>query len=244
MLERLDGADEERAVADGNHDVGRDTAELLEGLVDVGLHAFVEVRVVDVVGVVRAAFGHLRAADVRAVVARARHHVHLGAVGLDHRDLLGARAFGYVDLACDPGAGRVGRDGVARVARGVLHAGPDADRQHVAHERRRAAVLEGERGHGVVHLEQDAVSAVHLDHGRHAFAHRDGAPDVAVHGHEVAVAEDAPFGAVDAGGIPRGRREVELEEAAAAALGFMGVGGACGAAGGADVAGGHEAVSL
>ena len=38
MLERLDGADEERAVADGNHDVGRDTAELLEGLVDVGLH--------------------------------------------------------------------------------------------------------------------------------------------------------------------------------------------------------------
>ena len=62
MLERLDGADEERAVADGNHDVGRDTAELLEGLVDVGLHAFVEVRVVDVVGVVRAAFGHLRAA--------------------------------------------------------------------------------------------------------------------------------------------------------------------------------------
>ena len=195
------------------------------------------------VGVVRAAFGHLRAADVRAVVARARHHVHLGAVGLDHRDLLGARVFGYVDLACDPGAGRVGRDGVARVAQGVLHAGPDADRQHVAHERRRAAVLEGERGHGVVHLEQDAVSAVHLDHGRHAFAHRDGAPDVAVHGHEVAVAEDAPFGAVDAGGIPRGWREVELEEAAAAALGFMGVGGACGAAGGADVAGGHVAVS-
>ena len=68
VLERVDCTEEERAVAGGDNDMGRDTAQLLEGFVDVGLRALVEEGVIDVVGVVDALLFDLGAADVGTVI--------------------------------------------------------------------------------------------------------------------------------------------------------------------------------
>ena len=220
VFEGFDGADEERAVADRNHEVFGHAAERLEDFVDVALHPFVEEGVVDVVRIVGALVLHLGAAYVGAVVARARNDVRHGAVRLDHADFRGARAFGNEDFAADPRACGIGRDGVSGVAARILHARGDADRLHVGDQGRRAAVLEGERRHRVVHLEQDVV--VKGNERRQAFAHGDVAPGVALEREKFTVAELTPGLAVDFGFVPLRGREVEFKEAAALAGGREG----------------------
>ena len=220
VFEGLDGADEERAVADRNHEVLGHASEFFENFVDVALHPFVEEGVVDVVRVIGALVLHLGAADVGAVVARSGNDVCDGAVRLDHADLRGARSFGNEDFAADPRARRIGRDGVSGVAARILNAGLDADRLHVGDQGRRTAVLEGERRHRVVHLEKDVV--VKGNERRQAFAHGDVAPGVAFEREEFAVAELAPGLAVDLAFVPLRGRKVEFKEAAAFAGGRKG----------------------
>ena len=160
------------------------------------------------------------AADVRAVVAVPGDDVHFRAVRFDHGDLLRARPFGDVDFAGDPRAGAVGGNRIPGVPARILYAALNPDRLRVRDEGRGPAVLEGQGRHRVVHLEEDIVVKAH--DRRHAFPERDGAPRVAFDSHEVAVAELAPFGAVDPGGVPRRGREVEFEKPAAFADGSVG----------------------
>ena len=47
MLQRIHRAEEERTVSNRDHQIGRDTPQLLEDLVDIGFGALVEERVVD-----------------------------------------------------------------------------------------------------------------------------------------------------------------------------------------------------
>ena len=150
----------------------------------------------------------LCAADVGAVVARAGDDGTDCAVGADHVDLLGARALGHEDLAGNARLGAVGRDGVARVAAGILHDLIDADRLAVRNQHSRAAVFEGKGGHEVVHFEQHVL--VQTDDGRHALAHGDGAPALVLQRHELPVAEEAPFMRVDAGEVKRRQFSFQL----------------------------------
>ena len=116
MFQRLHDADIERTVADRHDDVIRDPPQLFERFIDVALHAFVEVRIHHMVGVVNPFFGHSGAAHVGTVIPRSRHDVRLRARGFDHGNFLGARAFGHIDFALNPGTGTIGRDGVTGVA--------------------------------------------------------------------------------------------------------------------------------
>ena len=116
MLQRLHDADVERAVADRHNDVLRDPPQLFERFIDVTLHAFVEVRIHHMVGVVNPFFCHPGATHVGTVIPRSRHDMRLRTRGFDHGNFLGARTFGHIDFALNPGAGTVGRDGVTGVA--------------------------------------------------------------------------------------------------------------------------------
>ena len=232
VLERVDRAEEERAVAHGDDEVGGDAAELLEDLIDIGLRALVEEGVIDVVCVIDALLLDLCAADVGAVVARAGDDGAGRAVGADHVDLLGARALGHEDLAGDARLGAVGRNGVARVAAGILHNLIDTDRLAVRDQHSRAAVFEGKGGHEVVHFEQHVL--VQTDDRGHALAHGDGAPALVLQRHELPVAEEAPFVRVDAGEVKRGQIGFQFPQAAAGAVGGAGGDGLFAAASGAD----------
>ena len=116
MLECIYSAEEQCPVADGDHQMLRDPAKLLIDLVDIGLRAFIEKRVIDVVCIIDTFLLDLCAADVGTVVARAGNDGTGRAVCADHVDLLGARAFRDEDLTDDPGLGTVGGDRVACVA--------------------------------------------------------------------------------------------------------------------------------
>ena len=177
VFKGLHCTDEERAVSDRKHHVFRNASELLVDLVDVGLHAFIEEGIYDVIGIVDAFVLHAGAADVGAVVARPRNHMDFGAVRFDHRDLLGARAFRHVDFALDAGAGAVGGDGIPCVAARILNAFSDADRLHVGDEASSAAVLEGQGRHGIVDLHEHA--GLHL-HGGPSETPRQASPSSAM----------------------------------------------------------------
>ena len=86
------------------------------------------------------------------------------------------------------------------------------------HEHRRAAVLEGQRRHFVIHLQENVV--VKARNGRHALSERDIAPHFALGRHEGAVTEEAPFSLVDFIEVELRRFVIELPEAAAFASGF------------------------
>ena len=59
---------------------------------------------------------HPGTTHVGTVIPRSRHDVRLRARGFDHGNFLGARAFGHIDFALNPGTGTIGRDGVTGVA--------------------------------------------------------------------------------------------------------------------------------
>ena len=73
----------------------RDSFELLEGFINIGFCAFVEVRVVNVVGVVSPFFFDLRAADFGAMVSSSGDDNRFGSEAFNHGDLIRAGAFGY-----------------------------------------------------------------------------------------------------------------------------------------------------
>ena len=137
-------------------------------------------------------------------------------MGADHVDLLGARAFGDKNFTGDAGFGAVGGDGVAGIAARVLHDPVHADGLAVRDEDGRAAILERERRHEVVHLQQHIL--VQADDGRHALAHGHAAPRLAVQRHELPIAELAPLVRVDLAEVKLRRLIIQIPESAAAAV--------------------------
>ena len=168
------------------------------------------------VGVILPLFGHPRAAHVGAVIARAGDDVHPRAVRADHVDLLWGSPLGDEYLAVDAHAAAVGGDAVARVAAGILHDGINADRLAVRDEHRRAAVFKRERGHIIIHFQQEVIVKAH--DGGHSLAECHLPPRIAVKRHERAVAEDAPLVPVDERFVKRRQVIVELPQPAAGAL--------------------------
>ena len=233
MLERVHGPEEERAVADGNDDVFRQAAELLENLVDISLGALVEEGVVDMICIVHALLLDLGAADIGAVVARSGNDSADCAVRADHIDLLRAGALRDEDLAADARAGAVGGDGVACITARILHDLFHADGFAVRDQDGRAAVLEGERRHKIIHFQKHV--AVQTDDGRHALTHGNAAPALIVQRHEAPVAELAPFVRIDRIKGKDRRRIVQLPESAAFAVRLAGRHGLCAAAFCADI---------
>ena len=168
------------------------------------------------VGVVDALLFDLRTADVGAVVARAGDDGADRAVRADHVDLLGTRPLRDENLTGNADLRAVGRNGVARVAARILDDLVHADGLAVRDEDGRAAVLERERRHEVVHLQQHIL--VQPDDGRHALAHGHAAPRLAVQRHELPVAELAPLVRVDLAEGKFRRLEIQIPESAAAAV--------------------------
>ena len=167
MFERFHRSDKERAVADGQNNMFRDTAELFIHLIDIGFHTFIKEGIHHVVGVVDALFTHSCAANIGTVVARPGNNMHFGAVRLNHGDLLGARSFRNIDFALNACPGAVCCYGVAGIAARVLHTRLHPDRLHMCNQRSRSAILKGERRHGVVDL--DVETRFEFHQGRHAF---------------------------------------------------------------------------
>ena len=168
----------------------RDSFELLEGFINIGFCAFVEVRVVNVVGVVSSFFFDLRAADFGAMISSSGDDNRFGSEAYNHGDLIRAGAFGNVNFAGDTASCAVGGNSHAGVAAGVLNAFFNADGFHMAYQGSCSAVLKGERRHHEIHLEEDA-SVVGSD-GRHAFSHGNSAPNITVQIHKSVVTELRP----------------------------------------------------
>ena len=84
----------------------------------------------------------------------------------------------------------------------------------------RTPVFERQGRHEVVHFQQDVV--IEADDGRHALAHGNGAPGIAVERHIAVVTELRPFSAVNAVGSEGGWTVIQPPQPTASAFGVAG----------------------
>src|SRR5579859_6242972 len=177
VLEAVVRPQQQRTIAHRQDQHIRRAAKLLPDLEGVGLGPLEKEGLINVAGVKDLLALNRRDGRRRRILPAARDCVDGCAVRRDLPQLLGRGAGRNIDIAGNTGARRVGRNRSPGVAAAVGDDARDPQLPRFGDQHRRAAILERERRHLILHLEENARRfRSQSNQRREALAHRDRLP--------------------------------------------------------------------